>query len=82
MKRVKSACVYQTLVFLQKDDCGLSPEEQLRINREEVEKYRASLEKNGTLYQILDVTEESDSSVVVHVRKQLNSSTAVGEYFQ
>lgn len=81
MKRVKAGCILQTLVFLQKDDCGLDQASQLRYNREEVEKYKATLEKNRTRYQILDTVEQPDSSIIVHVRKQLNDSTDVSEYF-
>jgi hypothetical protein len=81
MKRVRSGCILQTLVFLQKEDCGLSKELQLKCNREELEKYKATLEKNKTLYQIVSVEEQKDASVIVRVRKQINYSTKVGEYF-
>lgn len=81
MKRVKSGCILQTLVFMQKDDCELSKESQLALNRDEVEHYKHSLEKNKTRYQILDVTEMSDGSIVVKVRKHLNDKTDTGEYF-
>lgn len=81
MKRVKSGCILQTLVFLQKEDCGFPKESQLRYNREEVEKYKATLEKNKTRYQIVSVDEQEDASIIVRVRKQLNDSTDVSEYF-
>lgn len=81
MKRVQSACILQTLVFLQKDDCLLSRERQLALNREEVEKYKASLEKHGTRYQITEESEQEDGSVLVRVRKQYNDKTDVSEYF-
>ena len=44
MKRVKAACIFQTLIFSQKDDCGISIEQRLKLNRGEVEKYKISLE--------------------------------------
>ena len=81
MKRVKSGCILQTLVFMQKEDCGYSRETQLRYNREEVEKYKKDLEKNKTRYQIVSVEEQSDASIVVHVRKHINDKTDVSEYF-
>lgn len=81
MKRVKAGCILQTLVFLQKDDCGLSQEAQLRANREEVEKYQKSMELHKTRYQILGTAEQADGSVIVHVKKQLNDKTDVSEYF-
>lgn len=48
MKRVKAGCILQTLVFLQKEDCGFSRELQLKYNREEVEKYKEELQKHKT----------------------------------
>lgn len=81
MKRVRSGCVLQTLVFSQKEEYNLSGDEQLRYNREEVEDYKRSLEKKKTRYQILEVTEMPDFSIVVRVRKHLNANTDTGEYF-
>ena len=81
MKRVKAGCILQTLVFLQKEDCGFSKGSQLRYNREEVEKYKKDLEKNKTRYQIVSVEEQEEASIVVRVRKHLNDKTDVSEYF-
>lgn len=81
MKRVKSGCILQTLVFMQKEDCGLSRELQLKYNREEVEKYKNELKKNKTRYQIVSVEEQEDVSIIVHVKKHLNGNTDVSEYF-
>lgn len=81
MKRVKSACILQTLVFSQKDDIGLSRETILKLNRDELEKYKKTMERTRTRYQILDETEEADGSLVIHVRKQYNDKADVSEYF-
>lgn len=81
MKRVKSGCILQTLVFMQKEDCGFSRDVQLRYNREEVEKYKKELEKNKTRYQIKNIAEQDDGSIIVHVKKHLNDKTDVSEYF-
>ena len=81
MKRIKAGCILQTLVFLQKDDCGLSKKTQLKYNREEVEKYMATLEKSKNRYQIVSVDEQDDASIIVRVKKQLNQTADVSEYF-
>lgn len=81
MKRVKSACILQTLVFSQKDDVGLSHETILKLNRDELEKYKKTMERTRTRYQILDEAEEADGSLVIHVRKQYNDKADVSEYF-
>lgn len=81
MKRVKSACILQTLVFSQKDYTALTRERALKFNLEEVEKYKASMERSRTKYQIVSQEEQPDGSVIVHVKKQYSSSADVSEYF-
>ena len=48
MKRVKAACILQTLVFAQKDDCGLTHEQQLKVNHDEVSRYKAMMDRSRT----------------------------------
>ena len=81
MKRIKSACILQTLVFSQKDDLGLSLETILNQNRDEFEKYKKTLERTRIRYQILGESEQQDGSLLVHVRKQYNDRIDVSEYF-
>ena len=81
MKRVQAACILQTLVFQQKDELCLSTEKKLELNKEEVEKYKASLAKNKTRFQIIEETEQPDGAILVRVRKQYNDKTDVTEYF-
>ena len=82
MKRVKAACILQTLVFLQKEYCGFSREQILSMNRQEVSRYKNSLERTHTRYQIVSEEEQEDGSILVRVRKQYNDKADVAEYFQ
>lgn len=82
MKRVKAACIFQTLVFSQKEDCGFSVEQIRSLNRQEVSRYRQTLERTHTRYQIESETEEADGSITVRVRKQYNDKADVSEYFR
>ena len=82
MKRVKAACILQTLVFAQKPEMGYSKDRALQINKEEIEHYKATLERAKTRYQIVDTVEQEDGSIVVHVRKQYNDKADVSEYFE
>lgn len=59
MKRVKAACILQTLVFAQKDDCGLTREQQLKINHDEVSRYKATMDRSHTRYQITEEAEQA-----------------------
>ena len=51
------------------------------MNKEEVEKYKASLEKNKTRFQIVEEKQQEDGSVLIRIRKQYNDKTDVAEYF-
>ena len=82
MKRVKAACILQTLVFMQKEDCGLSRTAILEANRREVAHYKQSLERTRTRYRIDSEEEQPDGSIIVRVRKQYNDKAEVAEYFQ
>ena len=81
MTRVKAACILQTLVFIQKEDAGFGMERALKINRDELERYKASLERSHTRYCITDEKEMEDGSIVVHIKKQYNDRADVSEYF-
>lgn len=81
MKRVKSACIFQTLVFSQKEDAGISLDLMRKLNHEEVARYKASMDHTGTRYQIVEELDQPDGSVLVRVRKQYNDKADVSEYF-
>lgn len=81
MKRVKSACIPQTLVFMQKEECGLSRASTLEINHREFEHYKQTMERTHTRYQIVSADEQDDGSIIVRVRKQYNDRADVSEYF-
>ena len=82
MKRVQAACILQTLVFMQKEDCGLSKNSITEANRREFDSYKQKMEKARTRYQIVSQEEQDDGSLVVRVRKQYNDKADVSEYFQ
>ena len=77
MKRVKAACICQTLHFMLKDDLG--HDYAVKLVKEEVEKYRASLDKNRTKYKIVSEETQPDGSVMIKIIKQYNTSP-VGDY--
>ncbi len=81
MKRVKAACILQTLIFAQKPEFGYSKERALRINHEEIESYKKALERAKTKYIIVDEEEQENGSIIIHVKKQYNDRTDFSEYF-
>lgn len=77
MKRVKAACITQTLHFMLKEDLGR--DYARKMVEEEVKKYKAGLERTGTKYKILSEEIQEDGSVIMEVKKQYNASP-VGNY--
>lgn len=77
MKRIKAACITQTLHFLLKEDVG--QEYAKKLVTEEVKKYKDSLDKNKTQYKILSEETQADGSVIIEIKKQYNTSP-VGHY--
>ena len=77
MKRIKSACICQTIHFMLKD--GISNDFNKRQVLAEVESYKKTLEKNRTQYKIVEETVQEDGSVIIKIIKQYNASP-VGDY--
>lgn len=77
MKRVKAACICQTLHFTLKEDIG--HDEAVRQVKEEVETYKRTLERNRTQFKIVDEQAQPDGSVILRVIKQYNAAP-VGNY--
>lgn len=50
-------------------------------NHDEVSRYKATMDRSRTRYQITEETEQADGSVLVRVRKQYNDKADVSEYF-
>lgn len=77
MKRVKAACITQTLHFLLKEDLGT--DYARKLVQEEVKKYKNGLIKAGTKHKILSEETLPDGSIVIEIKKQYNTSP-VGNY--
>lgn len=79
MKRVKEACICQTLHFMLKED--IDHEYAVKLVMDEIEKYKASLEKSRTQYKIVSEDAQPDGSVIIKIIKQYNTSP-VGDYLK
>lgn len=77
MKRVKAACICQTLHFMLKEDIG--HDYAVSLVKHEVAQYKQKLEQHHTQYKIVEETEQPDGSIMIKIIKQYNSSP-VGNY--
>ena len=72
MKRIKAACVCQTLHFQLKE--GVEHNFAVESVRHEVAYYKRQLERNGTQYKILEENTLPDGSILLKIIKQYNQS--------
>lgn len=77
MKRIKAACICQTLHFMLKED--ISHSQAVAFVKQEVEHYKQGLDRSSTKYKILEEIEQPDGSILIKIIKQYNSCP-VGEY--
>ena len=77
MKRVKAACICQTLHFMLKEDVG--HDYAMELVKQEVEQYKKKLDQNKTKYKIIEESKQDDDSVIIKIIKQYNASP-VGDY--
>lgn len=58
----------------------MTREQQIKLNHDEVRRYKATMDKSYIRYQITEESEQGDGSVIVRDRKQY-SKADVSEYF-
>ena len=75
MKRIKAACLEQTIHFLLKDD--LPHEEAVKFAEAEYAHYLAQLERSRTEYRIPEKAEQPDGSPLVKLKKQYGKYTCL-----
>lgn len=71
MKRIKSACLYQTIHFQLKED--VPHDVAVRGVRDELDHYKAQLTRNHTRYKVVDESVQPDGSIMLRLKKQYNS---------
>lgn len=79
MKRIKAACITQTLHFQLKEDANETYAKKLV--QEEAANYKLKMDRSGTKYKILSETVQPDGSIIMEVKKQYNASP-VGDYLK
>ena len=77
MKRIKAACLEQTIHFQLKD--GISAELAKQQVRQEYESYKGQMDRHKTQYKIIEEAEQPDGSLIVKIKKQ-NNAQPVGNY--
>lgn len=79
MKRIRAACLCQTLHFFQREDADR--DHAAKAVQEEVNNYKHHLERNCIPYKITSETVQPDGSILLKIIKQYNNSP-VGDYLE
>lgn len=79
MKRIKTACLEQTIHFALSPN--LTPSEAVRAARQEADIYRKSIENKKGKCKIVDETTQPDGSVMLKLKKQY-LSYPIGDYLE
>lgn len=77
MKRIKAACLEQTIHFQLKE--GVSSELAKQQVRQEYESYKMQMNRNRTKYKIIEEAEQPDGSLIIKIKRQ-NNTQPVGGY--
>ena len=78
MKRIKAACLMQTIIFQPKEgDTSDFAKQQVQ---KEYEHYKELMIRRGTKFEILEEISQANGSIIVKLKKQ-NNAQPVGDYF-
>ncbi len=56
---------------MQKSEMGYTKDQALKVNREEIEHYKAQLDRSETRYIITEEKEQEDGSIIVRVKNNI-----------
>lgn len=76
MKRIKAACLLQTIHFSLKED--VPHDVAVRGVQDELAHFKNMLDRNRTKYRIIDEAVQPDGSIIVRLKKQYNSYSCEG----
>jgi hypothetical protein len=77
MKRIKAACLEQTIHFQLKEEIGHVA--AVHAVKEEFEKYKAQLNRTRVKHKIIEEVTQPDESIIIKIKKQYNNHDC-GEY--
>ena len=77
MKRVKFACLEQTIYFLLKDD--IPKDIATQDVKKELEDYKQQLRQKNKKYKVIEENIQPDGSIIFKIKKQYNNYDC-GEY--
>lgn len=77
MKRIKAACLTQTIHFQLRDN--LPHDAAVQAVQLEYEQYKRTMDRNGIRYRLLREEPQADGSLIIEIKRQYNNQSC-GSY--
>ena len=78
MKRIKAACITQTIHFINKDANG--SDYSKRKVQDEIKRYKYRLDRERTKYKIISEEVQEDGSVIMEIVREYGNNQPTGHY--
>ena len=78
MKRIKAACIIQTIHFINKDVSG--GDYSKRKVQEEIRRYKYKMDREKTRYKIISEEVQEDGSVLMEIVREYSYRKSTGHY--
>jgi len=78
MKRIKAACITQTIHFTNVE--GKGSEYGRKKVQEEIKRYKIRMDRDKTRYKVLSEELQDDGSVIMEIVREYGNRKSVGNY--
>lgn len=80
MKRIKAACITQTIHFINKDAGG--SDYSKRKVQEEIKRYKYRMDRERTKYKVISEEVQEDGSVIMEIVREYGNNKPTGHYLE
>lgn len=78
MKRIKAACITQTIHFINKDANG--SEDSKRKVQDEIKRYKYRMDRERTKYKVISEEVQGNGSVIMEIVREYGNNKPTGHY--
>ncbi len=80
MKRIKAACITQTVHFINKD--VIDTEYSKKKVQEEIKRYKYRMDRERTKYKVISEEVQEDGSVIMEIVREYGNNKPTGHYLE
>jgi len=80
MKRIKAACITQTIHFINKD-VSRSEYSKKKV-QEEIKRYKYRMDRERTKYKVISEEVQKDGTVIMEIVREYGNNKPTGHYLE